>query len=55
YSYKNEPKDLDNKELRTHLGFVELQLNKNSKSATAKYYNVSGRRTLGSMVWKKLN
>lgn len=55
YSYKNEPKDLDHKELRTHLGFVELQLKKNSKSASAKYYNVSGRRTFGSMQWKKLN
>src|SRR5690606_14301853 len=55
YSYKNEPKDLDHKELRTHLGFVELQLQKNSKSASAKYYNVSGRRTFGSMQWKKLN
>ncbi len=55
YSYKNEPNDLDHKELRTHLGFVELQLNKNSKSASAKYYNVSGRRTFGSMEWNKLN
>lgn len=55
YSYKNEPKDLDNKELRTHIGFVELQLNKDSQSAFAKYYNVSGRRTLGSMEWMRLD
>lgn len=55
YSYRNDPKDPDNKEMRTHFGFVELQLDKNSKRASAKYYNVSGRRTLGSMEWIKLN
>lgn len=55
YSYKNEPKDLNHKELRLHLGFVELELNKDTKSATAKYYNVSGRRTFGSMQWTKSN
>lgn len=55
YSYKNEPKDLNHKELRLHVGFVELQLSKNSKTASAKYYNVSGRKTFGSMEWRKLN
>lgn len=55
YSYKNEPKDLNHKELRSHLGFVELELNKDTKSAIAKYYNVTGRRTFGSMRWSKSN
>lgn len=55
YSYENCPKNLDHEELRIHRGFVELTLHKDNKSASAKYYNVTGRRTMGSMVWKKLD
>ncbi|MFX5645667.1 hypothetical protein ABTD57_00315 [Acinetobacter baumannii] len=55
YSYENRPKDLDHKELRIHRGFVELTLHKDNNSASANYYNVTGRRTMGSMAWKKLD
>ena len=55
YSYENKPKDLDHNELRIHRGFVELTLHKNNKSASAKYYNVTGRRTMGTMLWEKLD
>lgn len=56
YSYENKPKDLDHEELRIHRGFkVELTLHKDIKSASAKYYNVTGRRTMGTMLWEKLD
>lgn len=54
YSYENRPKDLEHTELRTHRGFAELTLNKDNKSATVKYYNVDGRKTIGTMFWKRL-
>ena len=52
---ENKPKDLDHEELRIHRGFVELTLHKDNKSASAKYYNVTGRRTMGTMLWEKLD
>ena len=52
---KSVEKDLDHEELRIHRGFVELTLHKDNKSASAKYYNVTGRRTMGTMLWEKLD
>lgn len=52
YNYKNEPKDL-NGELTFHIGFVELVLANDSKSAEGSYYNVAGRTNSGTMKWTK--
>lgn len=54
YSYENRPKDLNHTELRIHRGFAELTLNKSNESATVKYYNTDGRKTIGTMLWKRL-
>ncbi|MFV5334188.1 hypothetical protein [Acinetobacter baumannii] len=45
----------NNLQARIHRGFVELTLHKDNKSASAKYYNVTGRRTMGTMLWEKLD
>lgn len=55
YNYINTPKDMDNHNLHPHMGFAQLQLKKDIKHASAKYYNVTGRRTLGTMEWTKLD
>ena len=55
YSYENVPKDLDHDELRTHRGFAELTLSRDNESANVKYYNINGRKTIGNMLWTKLN
>lgn len=52
YNYKNQPNDL-NGELGFHIGFVELVLAKDSKSAEGSYYNVAGRTNSGTMKWTK--
>ncbi len=52
YNYKNEPKNL-NGDLSFHVGFVELVLSEDNKSAQGTYYNVAGRTSTGTMTWTK--
>jgi len=48
YSYQNEPK-LGEPELRTHVGYCELQLDEDISSAEGDYFNNRGRVTFGRM------
>jgi hypothetical protein len=48
YSYQNEPK-LGEPELRTHVGYCELQLDEDLCSAEGDYFNNRGRVTFGRM------
>lgn len=52
YSYQNEPK-LGEPELRTHVGYCELQLDEDLKSAEGDYFNNRGRVTFGRMSLTK--
>ncbi len=51
YSYQNEPR-IGEPELRSHVGYCELQLSEDLKSAEGDYFNNKGRVTFGRM---KLN
>lgn len=53
YNYENRPNSLDDKRLRTHIGFVDLNIVNGNNKATGDYYNVSGRRTSGKIIWTK--
>lgn len=52
YSYQNEPK-LGEPELRTHVGYCELQLDEDLSSAEGDYFNNRGRVTFGRMKLTK--
>jgi len=53
YNYENKPNSLDDTNLRTHVGFVDLNLDYSNNKATGYYYNVSGRKTSGEIIWIK--
>ena len=53
YNYENKPNSLDDTSLRTHIGFVDLNISTENNSATGNYYNVSGRKTSGKIIWNK--
>lgn len=48
YNYRNEPK-VDQKELRTHVGFADLVFNQTLDGAEGDYFNNKGRVTQGTM------
>lgn len=48
YSYQNEPR-IGEPELRSHVGYCELQLDEDLKSAEGDYFNNKGRVTFGRM------
>ncbi len=48
YSYQNEPR-IGEPELRSHVGYCELQLSEDLKSAEGDYFNNKGRITFGRM------
>lgn len=52
YSYQNEPK-AGEPELRTHVGYCELQLDEWVKTAEGNYFNNRGRVTFGRMKLTK--
>lgn len=53
YNYENKPNSLDDTSLRTHIGFVDLNISAENNSASGNYYNVSGRKTSGKITWNK--
>ena len=53
YNYENKPNSLDDTSLRTHVGFVDLNLDYSNSQAAGYYYNVSGRKTSGEIIWNK--
>ncbi|WP_201554763.1 hypothetical protein [Psychrobacter sp. 72-O-c] len=53
YNYENRPNSLDDTNLRTHIGFVDLNIGNENNVATGHYYNVSGRKTSGKITWNK--
>lgn len=53
YNYENKPNSLDDPSLRTHVGFVDLNLGYSNNQAAGYYYNVSGRKTSGEIIWIK--
>lgn len=53
YNYENRPKSLDNKSLKTHIGFADLNIVNGDDEASGHYYNVSGRKTSGIITWIK--
>ncbi|MFV5492730.1 hypothetical protein VXQ04_01495 [Acinetobacter towneri] len=53
YNYRNQPDSLDDEQLKTHIGFVELKLDLNNNQASGNYYNVSGRKTFGNFIWAR--
>ena len=46
YSYRNEPR-VGEPELQSHLGYCELQFEKDLKSATGEYFTAKGRKSFG--------
>lgn len=48
YSYQNEPR-IGEPELRSHVGYCELKLSEDIKSADGDYFNNKGRVTFGRM------
>lgn len=48
YSYQNEP-NIGEAELRTHIGYCELELDEELKNAEGNYFNNRGRITFGRM------
>lgn len=46
YSYRNEPRTGE-PELQSHLGYCELQFEKDLKSATGEYFTAKGRKSFG--------
>jgi hypothetical protein len=48
YSYQNEPR-IGEPELRSHVGYCELQLAEDLQSAEGDYFNNRGRVTFGRM------
>lgn len=46
YSYRNEPR-AGEPELQSHLGYCELQFEKDLKSATGEYFTAKGRKSCG--------
>lgn len=48
YSYQNEPR-IGEPELKSHVGYCELQLNENITQAEGDYFNNKGRITYGRM------
>lgn len=53
YNYENRPNSLDDTNLRTHIGFVDLNISNEKNKAIGHYYNVSGRKTSGEITWIK--
>lgn len=49
YSYQNDPR-IGEPELRSHVGYCELQLSENLTSAEGAYFNNRGRVTFGRMT-----
>ena len=53
YNYENRPNSLDDKSLKTHIGFADLNIVNGNDEASGHYYNVSGRKTSGKIIWIK--
>ncbi|WP_455947960.1 Cap15 family cyclic dinucleotide receptor domain-containing protein [Lelliottia jeotgali] len=52
YSYANDPK-ADGGELRSHVGFCNMEISHDQQSAEGNYFTGRGRSTSGQMTWTR--
>ncbi|WP_243720328.1 hypothetical protein [Luteimonas aestuarii] len=52
YTYRNDPR-IDQHELRHHMGFCDMLISEDQKSAAGEYFNGRGRSTFGQMEWRR--
>lgn len=52
YTYRNDPR-IDQAELRHHMGFCDMSINEDQRSASGEYFNGRGRSTFGRMEWRR--
>lgn len=52
YNYRNDAR-IDQHELNNHVGFCDMTITSDQKTATGDYFNGRGRSTYGTMNWKR--
>lgn len=52
YNYANDPK-IGQPELRSHIGFCDMTVSADQRSASGEYFNGRGRATFGRMEWSR--
>lgn len=53
YNYENDPRIDQLQELRRHVGFCDMHIADDQKSAEGEYFNGRGRTTFGRMTWRR--
>lgn len=53
YTYQNDPRG-GQAELRSHLGYCDMSVDKDQQTASGEYFTGRGRQTFGRMQWRRV-